>query len=204
MKKAFIIGNGKSRSEFDLSLLKDKGVMFGCNALYRDYYHQHNLPDYLIAIDEKIITEIEHSDFPSKRFLEPPEDEKWEPVELHWGRAVNDDWNPARPRSNTGINAILEAEKLGHKDMWLFGMDFLVVQSTIATSNIYDGTNGYEPETRASLEDTRNRLQYLGWILENKPELNFIFCYPETVIASGIYKPESPNCCITSFKDLSL
>lgn len=49
----FVIGNGKSRLKFDLSIFKDKGKVFGCNALYRDFE-----PDVLISVDGKMINEV--------------------------------------------------------------------------------------------------------------------------------------------------
>ena len=36
MKIAFVIGNGHSRSVFDLSQLKDKGIIYGCNLLIEE------------------------------------------------------------------------------------------------------------------------------------------------------------------------
>jgi hypothetical protein len=204
-KTAYIIGNGGSRKGFDLLLLKGKGTVFGCNALYRDYQRstpKYVLPDYLVAIDNPIITEIESSDFPSSRVLIPPEDEKWEPVELHWGRAVNKQWDPQRPRSNAGMNAILEAIKLEYETLYVFGFDFLVVNQNTAMSNLYDGTDCYGLETRANLQDTRNRMKYLGHVIENNPKTNFVFCYPKETIAGGIYNPQAENTCITSFDDL--
>ena len=200
---AFIIGNGKSRQGFDLTILKGKGAVFGCNALYRDFQRsipKYDLPDYLVAIDSPIITEIESSDFPSSRVLIPPENERWEPVELHWGRAVNKSWNPARPRSNAGVNAILEAIKKDYKHIYVFGFDFLVIDQNIAMSNLYDGTECYGLETRANLQDTRNRMKYLGFVIENNPDINFIFCYPKDI--GDLYRPQAINSCLTNFDDL--
>lgn len=53
MSTAFIIGNGKSRSPISLDSLKEHGKIYACNAVYR-----HFTPDYLIAVDSKMITEI--------------------------------------------------------------------------------------------------------------------------------------------------
>ena len=64
---AFIIGNGLSRKKFKLEKLIGQGCIFGCNALYRDF-----TPDYLVAIDHKIIAEINNSDYPKNRFIVPP------------------------------------------------------------------------------------------------------------------------------------
>lgn len=35
--RVFIIGNGESRARFDLSCMEGKGLIYGCNALHRDY-----------------------------------------------------------------------------------------------------------------------------------------------------------------------
>ena len=37
MDTAFVIGNGESRNIFPIEKLKGKGVIYGCNAIYRDH-----------------------------------------------------------------------------------------------------------------------------------------------------------------------
>ena len=202
LKTAYVIGNGSSREKFKLESLKGKGTVFGCNALYRDY-EDYILPDYLVAIDEAIIKEIEGSKFPKDRFLNPPEDEKWEPVELHWGKSDKKDWNPARPRSNAGMNAINEAIKKGYTSIYIFGFDFLVVNEKIAISNVFHGTECYGLDTRANLNDTRNRMNYLGWMIEQNPDVKFLFCYPKNVIKGGVYTPEADNVTMLDFDELN-
>jgi len=100
------------------------------------------------------------------------------------------------------MNAILEAIKLEYETLYVFGFDFLVVDQNTAMSNLYDGTDCYGLETRATLNDTRNRMKYLGHVIENNPKTNFVFCYPKETIAGGIYNPQAENTCITSFDDL--
>jgi len=165
---AFIIGNGTSRLEFDITLLKNAGTMFGCNALYRDYYPKHDLPDYLVAIDPGIITEIECSTFPASRFIVPPTNEQWEPAAA----------NPNRPRSNAGTNAALEAMKMGHKQLIFIGFDFLQQDIQQSVSNMYDGTDNYGMDTRASPDDNLGRISYMQWIGKQNPDVSFIFAYP--------------------------
>jgi hypothetical protein len=53
MIPAFVIGNGISRKDIDLDLLRGKGITYGCNALYRDF-----TPDVLVAFDLLISKEI--------------------------------------------------------------------------------------------------------------------------------------------------
>ena len=76
MSNGFVIGNGRSRRNFQLERLKGHGIVVGCNALYRDTYvkNKWDLPDYLVAIDPTIIEEIKESEFPQQRFVVPPEE----------------------------------------------------------------------------------------------------------------------------------
>ena len=50
---AYVIGNGTSRKNFDLNKLIDRGTIYACNAIYRDF-----IPNKLIAVDPKMIHEI--------------------------------------------------------------------------------------------------------------------------------------------------
>jgi len=169
MNTAFIIGNGTSRKGFDLKRLKPYGTIYGCNALYRDFA-DNSVPDFLVAIDDGIITEIEGSDFPSKRFIVPPIDERWEPAEC----------NISRPRSNAGMNAMREAIKAGYNQLICMGFDFLVNENNQLLSNMYDGSQNYGPETRANAADNPGRVKYLQWLVHKHPEVHFIFIFTDT------------------------
>lgn len=176
MKTAFIIGNGTSRKGFDLTRLKPYGTVFGCNALYRDF-PDNSIPDFLVSIDDGIITEIEGSDFPSKRFIVPPIDERWEPAEC----------NISRPRSNAGINAMREAIKMGYNQLICLGFDFMnVIDAKQSVSNMYDGTDNYGMEVRARAEDNPGRIRYLQWLVSSNPDVDFIFIFPQGVTSTTL------------------
>ena len=162
---AFIIGNGLSRKDFNLNRLVGQGCTFGCNALYRDF-----TPDYLVAIDDKIIEEITQSDYPMNRFIVPPNEEQYEPAEH----------NPNRPRSNAGMNACFEAIKKDFKTLFLFGFDF-ILEDQISVKNIYDGSNCYGPETRANYNDNSNRAKYFDYMAKKNPDVNFKFVLPRDI-----------------------
>lgn len=171
MTTAFIIGNGASRKDFDLTRLLDieDTTIYGCNALYRDFAPEYKLPHYLVAIDEGIIKEIVNSTFPRERVILPPADERWEPWEC----------NNARPRSNAGMNAMIEAIKRGATTIIGFGFDFLMMDQQSSVSNLYDGTPNYGPETRANANDNPGRCNYLNWLARKNPNVQFIFVFPE-------------------------
>lgn len=58
MSLAFVVGNGISRKNVDLSRLKKWGKVYGCNALYREFE-----PDVLVATDRPISEQIQHSGY---------------------------------------------------------------------------------------------------------------------------------------------
>lgn len=190
IKPAFIIGNGKSRLEFDLFNLKSlKWPTFGCNALYRDFE-----PDYLVAIDEKIIKEITTSGFDQTKTIFPPEKERYEPKEMY--EKLGYTGITATPRSNAGMNAILEAIKLGHNHLILFGFDFLIVDDDKAISNVYEGTNAYGSETHANIRDTRNRIRFLQWIVSENSKCTFLFLYPKN---TSVYSLDMKNFIVSDY-----
>jgi hypothetical protein len=59
MSRAFVLGNGVSRQQVDLSNLRHLGKIYGCNALYRDF-----VPDVLVSTDKPISTRIQDSGYP--------------------------------------------------------------------------------------------------------------------------------------------
>lgn len=58
MSAAFVLGNGISRLAVDLSVLKPHGTIYGCNALYREFF-----PDVLISTDRGIAHTIQHTGY---------------------------------------------------------------------------------------------------------------------------------------------
>jgi hypothetical protein len=66
-KVAFLIGNGLSRKNINLELLRGKGTVIGCNALYRDF-----VPDVLLAIDHHMINQIGKSKYPDNNYFVVP------------------------------------------------------------------------------------------------------------------------------------
>lgn len=161
---AFIIGNGSSRKGFELAQLKAHGEVYGCNALYRDF-----TPDYLVAIDDAIIQEINESDFPKDRFIVPPEKEQYE------DEAYN---KFVRVRSNAGMNAMIEAIKRGHKELYCLGFDFMIRLPEYAIGNVYDGSSCYGIETRARYQDNINRVKYMDYFAKKYSDVLFTFVVP--------------------------
>ena len=58
MSASFVLGNGVSRLAVDLNQLKQRGKIYGCNALYREF-----VPDVLISTDKAIAGAIQNSGY---------------------------------------------------------------------------------------------------------------------------------------------
>ena len=59
-----VLGNGKSRLNFDLDELSEYAITFGCNALYRDF-----APDILLTVDIPITHEILSTEYTKRNKL---------------------------------------------------------------------------------------------------------------------------------------
>ena len=77
MDTAFIIGNGESRPIFPIQNLKGHGIIYGCNAIYRDH---PELCDHIVAVNQPMYEELKawHQKINSKIKIHGPEDiSKW-------------------------------------------------------------------------------------------------------------------------------
>lgn len=184
VKAAFIICNGASRKDFDLNRLKPYPT-FGCNALYREWE-----PTWLVSIDEGITKEIRDSDFDDDRHIVPPYEEQFEPAE----------YNPKQPRSNAGMNAVQEAIRRGYDKLYILGMDFILEDDRFTMSNLYDGTDNYTMDTRATANDQMARTGYLSWFCNQHPDVSFRFVIPEGV--KSVRKVNAPNVAGTFYSTL--
>ena len=57
-KRIFALGNGESRKGIDLTSLYEYGIIYGCNALYREFR-----PDALVVVDPVMKEEIWETDY---------------------------------------------------------------------------------------------------------------------------------------------
>ena len=53
-----VLGNGISRKELDLHKLREKYIIYGCNALWRDF-----APDILFVVDDNMLSEVHSSSY---------------------------------------------------------------------------------------------------------------------------------------------
>ena len=167
MSTAFIIGNGPTRLGVNLHDLVGKGKIYGCNALYRDF----DKFDYLVVIDEQFRKLIEMGGkegvVEGTKLILPPDEEC---VEETTGR-----------RSNAGMNAMREAIRHGATKLFCLGFDFIIKDEVANTDNVYKDTEGYGKETHDTFEDSKHRVNYLHWFMNQNKAVRFTFVVPDPI-----------------------
>jgi hypothetical protein len=157
MTIAFVLGNGVSRRNIDLSRLKQLGSVYGCNALYRDF-----APDCLVATDRPIAQQIQESGYSKQhRFYtrKPMQDS---------GAFVI----PQRYYANSsGPVACAIAAGDGHKKLYMLGYD--MGPNNQRFNNVYAGTDFYKsPDAVPTF--TGNWVRQLVQISRDFPNIQFI------------------------------
>jgi hypothetical protein len=172
----FVLGNGTSRQSVDLDLLKPYGKIYGCNALYREFD-----PDYLIAVDVKMILEINNKKYQIKN----PN------VWTNPNKAYNklEGFNYFRPSKgwSSGPTALWLASQHGYKTIYILGFDYKGLNDGKLVNNVYAGSPNYKKENDTATYYGNWLRQTKSVIQENK-KINYV-----RVIAPDNYQPGELN-----------
>lgn len=131
---AICLGNGKSRSNLSLTkiensnnrkILKYYNVVYGCNAIYRDWY-----PDFLIISNQILAAKLD-TEYRDIAFSNQEITRRYEGFNLI----------PGGSRLDAGASAAYLAAFHGAKKVFLFGYDGQ--QDPTTNNNIYAGTDDY-------------------------------------------------------------
>ena len=98
------------------------------------------------------------------------------------------------------MNALQEAIRRGYHKLYVLGMDFILEDDKYTMSNLYDGTDNYTMETRATANDQRARTGYLTWFCNQHPDVSFRFVVPND--AKNVRKINAPNVAGTFYTTL--
>jgi hypothetical protein len=113
---AFVLGNGESRKGIDIDDLKERGTVFACNGVYRTHR-----PDFLVAVDPKMILEIAESDYPVHNKV-------WSNFNNQYNKnqKIMDHVNWFKPSLgwSSGPTALKLACDQGHKEIYILGFDY--------------------------------------------------------------------------------
>ena len=130
---SFVLGNGLSRQPVDLNALKHYGKVYGCNALYREYD-----PDYLIAVDVKMVLEI------NKHKYQLRNDQVWtNPNKAYTTMSKLNFFQPSKGWSS-GPTALWLASQHGPKQIFILGFDYTGKDGGNHFNNIYADTENYK------------------------------------------------------------
>lgn len=172
---AFVLGNGTSRSSIDPPDLLQHGVIYGCNALYRTFR-----PDYLVAVDVKMITEINKYGYQRKN-------EVW----TNWNKSYQamtgfNYFNPNKGWSS-GPTALWLASQHGHKNIFILGFDYKGLKDGSKFNNLYADTPNYKKSTDGATF-FGNWLRQTAATIKEHPDITYI-----RVKTSDNYEPEELN-----------
>jgi hypothetical protein len=171
---AFVIGNGVSRKNINIFDLKQQGVIYGCNAIYREFE-----PDYLIAVDAKMITEIVQTGYHLKNNV-------W----TNYNRAYSkyNSLNFFQPSKgwSSGPTALHMASEKNYKTIYILGFDYIGIGDRV--NNIYSGTHNYKKtDERATYYG--NWLRQTQTVIKNNQQIEYIRVIDE----SGFIPKEFSN-----------
>lgn len=139
MSTAFVLGNGTSRQPIPLHTLKTHGVVYGCNALYREYE-----PDHLVAVDAKMVLEIAKTNWQLTHNVYTNHNKNFKDI------PKLNILNPSKGWSS-GPTALDLATEHGHENIFILGFDYKGTtgrgDKSDRVNNIYAGTFNYKRTT---------------------------------------------------------
>jgi uncharacterized Rossmann fold enzyme len=174
-KIAFVLGNGTSRANIPLSPLQQMGRVYGCNALYRHYK-----PDYLVAVDTKMILEINKTGYQNNN-------EVWTNPNKVYHKMTNFNYFQPSKGWSSGPTALWLATQHGYQHIYILGFDYQGLDSGKKFNNIYADTRNYKKSTEGATF-------YGNWMRQTKSVVQEFKDIKFTrVIAPDNYVPEELN-----------
>lgn len=172
---AFVLGNGTSRSTIDLNQLHIYGKIYGCNALYREF-----TPDYLVAVDVKMVLEINESGYQHKHPV-------WTNPNKSYSKINNLNYfNPSKGWSS-GPTALWLASQHNYKKIFILGFDYKGLNEGKTVNNIYADTKNYKKSTESATY-YGNWLRQTTSILKENSKIHYY-----RVITPDIWVPQELN-----------
>jgi len=201
MDTAFVIGNGESRKIFPIDTLKGKGVVYGCNAIYRDH---PKLCDHIVAVNPPMYEELAKWHNNSNRSLQihsihniskwnyicEGDDENYVPQGLKlyriWrggdvkkgGKIKTNDFSKAR---GSGCSAVLMAAESGIKNILILAFDIMGAQQwemetpSRIQNNMYKNTANYPGRESMKAYLKYEWMYQLRQTFRRFPKTNFYF-----------------------------
>ena len=113
---AFVLGNGESRKGIKIADLKEHGTVFACNGVYRT-----ETPDFLIAVDPKMILEIAESEYVKNNQVWSNYNAQYEKHDVIKNHVQ---WFQPSLGWSSGPTALRMALNHGHTEVYMLGFDY--------------------------------------------------------------------------------
>ena len=200
MDTAFIIGNGESRNIFPIQDLKNKGIIYGCNAIFRD---RPNLCNHIIAADKDMFAELKQwydKTNPNLKIYGPNDLSKWSYIckddkesDIPEGLKIYRIWRGGDIKKGTirtidfsqqrgsGMSALLLAAESGIKNIIILAYDILGARQWEMDSpsreqnNMYKNTLNYSYRMSMKAYLKYEWMYQLRQIIRQFPNTNFHF-----------------------------
>jgi len=201
MDTAFVIGNGESRPIFPIQDLKSKGIIYGCNAIYRD---NPELCDHIVAVNQPMYDELKtwHEKSNTKLKIHGPDDISpwnyicdgdketdtpknlklyriWRGGDIKKGNSIRTvDFSLSR---GSGMSAVLMAAESGIKNVVVLAFDILGSRQwerdtpSRQQNNMYKNTINYPSRMSMKAYLKYEWMYQLRQIIRKHPDTNFYF-----------------------------
>ena len=170
---AFVLGNGTSRKSIQVEEIANIGKIYGCNALYRTF-----APDYLIAVDVKMILEISKSGYQKKHTV-------WTNPNKAYGGIPNLNLFQPSKGWSSGPTALWLASQHRYEKIYILGFDYKGLGNKF--NNLYADTANYK-KSQDSATFFGNWLRQTKNVIQENPEIQYV-----RVIAPDNYQPDELN-----------
>jgi len=172
---AFVLGNGVSRKGIDIDDLKTIGKVYACNAVYRKHE-----PDYLIAVDVKMVNEIAKSGYQHTH-------EVWTNPNRSFSKLHNLNFFHPSKGWSSGPTALWLASQHGYKKIYILGFDYKGIDDGKKFNNMYADTMNYK-KSRDSATFFGNWLRQTKSVIQEHPTIQY-----RRIITADNYCPEELN-----------
>ena len=181
---AFVLGNGESRKGIKIADMQKHGTVFACNGVYRT-----ESPDFLIAVDPKMVYEIAESDYPAKNQV-------WSNFNHQYNNnkkilnTVN--WFKPSLGWSSGPTALKMAADKGFENIYILGFDYQghainAKNQTFKFNNIFKDTRNYK-KSIDSATFHGNWMNQTKRVLRDYPKIKF-----HRVTTSDSFNPHDLN-----------
>jgi hypothetical protein len=176
-KIAFVLGNGTSRKSIDIPELQKIGTVYACNAVYRTH-----TPDYLIAVDVKMILEINKSGYQKNNKV-------WTNPNKAYDKIKNLNYFQPSKGWSSGPTALWLASQHRYEKIYILGFDFKGLDSGKKFNNLYADSINYKKSTDGATF-FGNWLRQTKTVIREHSEINYF-----RIITPDNYQPPELNTC---------